>query len=105
MMDTKPISKHDASKKYLEYYAKMLLETLMPDRYQGIMPWEGPDFLMNDHYGIEVTWAMFDNQGLANGLLNYTQGKRMDELNKGVQRNLTNSPSRQQHCRNTRDLR
>ena len=70
MGETYSVSKHDAAKDYLEYYAKMLLESLMPDKYHGIRPWESPDLLMSDNYGIEVTWAMFDNQGRANGLLN-----------------------------------
>ena len=79
---------HDASKAYLEHYAKELLETLFPERYSHLEHSERPDLIMGDDYGIEVTWAMFENQGRANGLLTVTAGKTMEELNKGIRRNI-----------------
>ena len=66
---------HSSGKLYLEYYAKELLEHLFPDQYKNIHKDESPDLRMNDDYGIEVTWAMFENQGQTNGVLNHIKGK------------------------------
>ena len=71
---------HNAAKAYLEYYAKELLETLFPQEYFGIRKDESPDLLMGDNRGIEVTWAMFYNQGQANGILNHVIGKNIEEI-------------------------
>ena len=72
--------KHDSGTKYLEYYAKMLLETFFPDDYYSIRKGESPDLRMNEAYGIEVTWAMFENQGQANGILDHIKGKDVNQI-------------------------
>lgn len=71
---------HDAGKMYLEYYAKVLLESLFPENYKDIRNDESPDLRMGNDYGIEVTWAMFDNQGQANGILNRIDGKGINQI-------------------------
>lgn len=74
------IMKHDSETKYLEYYAKMLLETYFPEDYFDIRKEESPDLRMGDARGIEVTWAMFENQGQANGILNHIKGKTVNQI-------------------------
>lgn len=71
---------HDAGKMYLEYYAKVLLESLYPEIYTDIRNDESPDLRMGSDYGIEVTWAMFENQGQANGVLNRIRGKEINQI-------------------------
>lgn len=71
---------HNSTKLYLEYYAKMLLETLYPDRYMEIIKGESPDLHMSNGHGVEVTWAMFENQGQAGGILNHIKGKEVDKI-------------------------
>ncbi len=66
---------HDREKKYLEFYAKALLETLFPTEYSEIKMDESPDLRMGENCGIEVTRAMFENQGQADGILNHIKGK------------------------------
>lgn len=73
---------HDSEAKYLERYAKELLEQLFPDKYANIENHERPDLLMGPDYGIEVTWAMFENQGQAGGILNHVEGKNIDQIDK-----------------------
>lgn len=85
------VATHDAEKKYMEFYAKALLEALIPEIYSGIKLSEEPDLLVNDYHGIEVNWAMFDEQGRANGLLNCIKGKALSELDEGIRRNVRNS--------------
>jgi len=75
----------------MECYAKELLESLMPERYSHLSIKEKPDIQMSDDYGIEVTWAMYDNQGRGNGLLTVTAGKRFDDLDAGIVRNIEKS--------------
>ena len=71
---------HNAEKKYLECFAKELLEHLYPKRYSNIQCSDRPDLLMGNHYGIEVTWAMFDNQGQANGILEHVTGQAIEKI-------------------------
>ena len=72
--------KHDSETKYLEYYAKMLLETYFSEDYYDIRKEESPDLRMGDTYGIEVTWAMFENQGQAGGILNHIKGNNVNQI-------------------------
>ena len=88
MSDTGNIKQHDAEKAYLEHFAKELLETLLPDKYSQISHSERPDLLMGPDYGIEVTWAMFENQGRGRGILNIASGKKLEQLSKGIRRNI-----------------
>lgn len=71
---------HDREKKYLEYYAKALLETLFPNEFFGIIMDESPDLRMGENCGIEVTRAMFDNQGQAGGILNHIKGQDINQI-------------------------
>ena len=88
---THMINNHDSSKAYLEHYAKELLESLFPERYSHLEHSERPDLVMGEDYGIEVTWAMYENQGRANGLLAVAAGKTMEELTKDIRRNIERS--------------
>ena len=58
----------------------MLLETYFPEDYFDIRKEESPDLRMGDARGIEVTWAMFENQGQANGILNHIKGKTVNQI-------------------------
>lgn len=71
---------HDIEKKYLEYFAKVLLETLFPDQYAGLNKYECPDLRMGEKRGIEVTRAMFVNQGQANRILDRIHGKTREQI-------------------------
>ncbi|MBO4291817.1 MAG: hypothetical protein J5898_07910 [Lachnospiraceae bacterium] len=71
---------HDAGKMYLEYFAKELLETLVPEKYADIRNDESPDLRMGNDYGIEVTEAMSDNQGQAIGIFSRIHGKKIAQV-------------------------
>ncbi len=71
---------HDSEKKYLERYAKELLESLFPDQYAQLSHSDSPDLRMGSDYGIEVTRAMFKNQGQANRVLDRISGKKKNEV-------------------------
>lgn len=73
---------HDSSKKYLECFAKELLETLAPERYSNLISSDQPDLLMGTDYGIEVTWAISTVQAKANAVLNYCKGLKSNEIEK-----------------------
>lgn len=79
---------HDSEAKYLERYAKELLEQLFPDMYANIQNHERSDLIMGTDYGIEVTWAMFENQGQAGGILNHVEGKNVDQIDKRYLRTM-----------------
>lgn len=72
--------KHDSEKMYLEEFAKELLECFFPDQYVHLTHWDSPDLLMGSDYGIEVTRAMFNNQGQANRILDRVKGKREEDV-------------------------
>ena len=76
------IMRHDSETKYLECFAKELLERLYPEKYFGIEHKERPDLHMGSDYGIEVTWAMFNNQGQAGGILNHVHDKNIEQIDK-----------------------
>ena len=82
------IELHSSEKKYLEYFAKELLEHLFPERYSNIQCSDHPDLLMGNNYGIEVTWAMFGNQGQANGILTHVKGQAIEKIDPRYSRTM-----------------
>ena len=61
---------HTQEKKAYEYYAKAILETLLPEKYHGLYMGECPDIRTPDGRGIEVTRAFYPGEGEALGMLN-----------------------------------
>ncbi len=74
-------NKHDLSKDYYELYAKLLLENSLPDEFVDLQHQDRPDLVCaKNDIGIEVTRAMFPNEGAAQGMLSRFKGKRQDEV-------------------------
>lgn len=74
-------NKHDLGKDYYELYAKLLLETALPDEFVNLIHQDRPDLVCaKNDIGIEVTRALFPNEGNAQGMLNRFKGKTLAEV-------------------------
>ena len=74
--------KHDFEKLYYEYLAKLILEGFLPQEYKEIILADRPDLRMGENYGIEVTRALYPNQGQAKGIFNHLAHKSIYNVDK-----------------------
>lgn len=72
--------KHDFVKLYYEYLAKLILEEFIPQEYKGIIIADRPDLRMGEDYGIEVTRALYPDQGQANGVFNHLANRNINNV-------------------------
>lgn len=72
--------KHNQEKTYYELLAKEVLESFLPEIYHDLKHSDKPDLVMNECRGIEVTRAMYENDGQANGLFNKIANKNVRDI-------------------------
>ncbi len=56
---------HNSEKLFFEYLAKLILETFLPNEYYNLIISDKPDLRMGKDHGIEVTRALYENEGQA----------------------------------------
>lgn len=74
--------KHDSRKKFFECYAKLILETFLPDKYRDLRCDEKPDLRMGSDHGVEVSRAMFEGDGKASAIFNLIKDKHIGCVSK-----------------------
>lgn len=71
---------HNSEKVYFEQLARLLLETFLPNDYQGLTISDKPDLLMGEDHGIEVTRAVYEGDGQASGIFQHIKMKSKDQV-------------------------
>ena len=71
---------HNSEKVYYEQLAKLLLETFLPNDYQGLTVSDKPDLRMGEDHGIEVTRAVYEGDGQASGIFQHIKMKSKDQV-------------------------
>ena len=75
------VPNHNRKKDYHEFFAQMLLEYALPDELGELQHQDRPDLLCTEKdIGIEVTQAMFSNDGDVQGIFEYCKGKLLSEV-------------------------
>lgn len=73
---------HDSRKRYFECYAKLILETFLPEKYKDLRCEEKPDLRMGTDHGIEVSRAMFEGDGKASDIFDRIRDRHIDSVSK-----------------------
>lgn len=75
---------HGKGKKYDEYLAKSVLETLFPEEYSELELSDAPDLKMCEGNGVEVTRAFYNGDAESSFIFSTNVGKPIEEVSNRI---------------------